>query len=338
MDKKKAIIEKIQMASSLIDAHTHVGTDPVNYRRGDFPYAQSAEDLIIRMDRWEVDAAVCFPFLYSAWYDFDAFLEGRIQHSGRTDAIAPYATENENLCREMYEAYPDCAGRLLPFMFFDPAREQAAQVAVLRDIAERWPVFGLKTATSYLQSHITELLAEGSCLLDFAAEHDLPLMIHTTVHPGDPWADVHAILKVVRARPDVRFCLAHTCRFDRAALEEADALPNCFVDFSAFNIHCQLAVQDHPAVATVEKRFPADYRDPAVALQALADAFPETMIWGTDSPYYCFMSRFRDDVGQETVIQLKCGTDEEMMQFRELPEALRRRIGRENTLLWLCGK
>lgn len=334
---RNGIIEQVRRRAHLIDVHTHVGTDPVNYRRGDFPYAQSAEDLMVRLDRWGVDAAVCFPFLYSAWFDFEPFLQGRLRHSRTAKAEAPYAQENENLCREIYEAYPDCAGRLLPFMFFDPGREQRRQVEVLRRIAGRYPVFGLKTATSYLQSHITDLLGAGSCLLDFAAEQNWPLMIHTSVMPGDPWAAVQAILNVVRARPDVRFALAHTCRFDRAALDEAARLPNCFVDFSAFNIHCQLAESNHAAVAGVQESFPANYRDPAEAMTAIAAAYPDTMLWGTDSPYYCFMSRFVNDVGETVTIQLQCGTDTEINEFKKVPESLRQRIGKENTLRYLFG-
>lgn len=335
---KKAIIERVRRDVRLIDVHTHVGADPVNYRRGDFPYAQSAEDLMVRLDRWGVDAAVCFPFLYSSWFDFEGFLQGHLTRSRTTTAEAPYADENENLCREIYEAYPDCAGRLLPFMFFDPGREQQEQVGALRRIAAQYPVFGLKTASSYLQSHITDLLEGGSCLLDLATEQNWPLMIHTSVMPGDPWAAVQAILKVVRARPDVRFCLAHTCRFDRRTLDEAAALSNCFVDFSAFNIHCQLAERNHSAVVPAADRFPADYPHHAEAMVAIAEAYPDTMMWGTDTPYYCFMSRFINDAGETITVQLRCGTDTEITEFKNIPDSLRQRIGKENTLRYLFGE
>lgn len=335
---KKGIIERLRRDAYLIDVHTHVGADPVNYLRGDFPYAQSAEDLMVRLDRWGVDAAVCFPFLYSSWFNFDEFLQGRLAKSSSTESEAPYALENENLCREIYEAYPACAGRLLPFMFFDPGRDQAEQVEVLRRIASKYPVFGLKTASSYLQSHITDLLDSGSCLLDLAAEKNWPLMIHTSVMPGDPWAAVQAILKVVRARPDVRFCLAHTCRFDRRTLDEAAKLSNCFVDFSAFNIHCQLAERNHAAVVPAAERFPADYHHHAEAMTAIAEAYPDTMMWGTDTPYYCFMSRFVNDSGETVTVRLQCGTDTEINEFKKTPEQIRQQVGKENTLRYLFGK
>lgn len=255
--KKTTIIRKLRRQALVIDVHTHVGTDPINYQRGDFPYAQSAEDLSVRMDRWGVDASVCFPFLYSSYYDMRAFSRGQVRKGRSVECPVPYAVENRRLCQEIYEAYPACARRLLPFGFFDASRDQAGQVSALRELADEYPLFGLKTASSYTQSPITDLLKKGECLVDFAAEQNIPFMIHTAVMPDDPWANVFEILKVVEARPDVRFCLAHTCRLSRRALDRAAGLPNCSVDFSAFNIHCDLVRQGSPAVANKVNRFAA---------------------------------------------------------------------------------
>ncbi|NQU39885.1 MAG: amidohydrolase family protein [Lentisphaerae bacterium] len=335
--KRTTIIRNIRRQSQLIDVHTHVGTDPANFLRGDFPYAQSAEDLVVRMDRWGVDTAVCFPFLYTSYFDMAAFNKGRMLKRRSKDPLVPYGVENARLCQEIYEAYPACAGRLLPFMFMDPSRDPAGQVEQLERLADQYPVFGLKTATSYLQSHITDLLGKGECLLDFASEHNVPFMLHTSVAPGDPWANVHTILDVVRKRQDVRFCLAHTCRFDRDALEQAAALPNCYVDYSAFHIHCDLVKMESTSVAAKPHRFPTAYRQCAKAMAAIATAYPDTMMWGTDSPYYCFMSRFTDDKGHTQISKLKCDTDAEITTFRKLPATMQRRIGYDNTIRFLFG-
>jgi len=336
MNRNEAV-EFLRDGAKRIDVHTHVGMDPANFARGDYPYAQSAEDLVVRLDRWGIDAAVCFPFLYTSYFDMDAFVAGRLVKADSRVCPAPYALENERLCDEINAAYPQCAGRLLPFAFFDPGREQAAQCDALRDLCGRYPLFGLKTATSYLRSHVTDLLGAGACLLDFAASRGLPVMIHSAVAPGDPWAAVEAILKVVRARPEVRFCIAHTCRFDRPALEAADRLPNCFVDFSAFIIHCELARRNDPAVAAAERRFPADYDRPAEVLARIAAAYPETMLWGTDSPYYCFMGRYVDDAGKTVVWRLACDTDDDTSAFRRLPPPVRQTLAHDNTMRYLFG-
>lgn len=336
--KRDNIINRVSKERCLIDVHTHVGTDPANYMRGDFPYAQSAEDLLVRMDYFGIDVSVCFPFLYTAYLDMGAFLKGKMRKSRLGVCAVPYALENELLCQEVYEAYPNCTGRLLPFAFFDPSREQAGQVSVLERLSEQYPLFGLKTATSYLQSPITDLLKKGECLLDFASQNNIPFMLHTSVAPADPWADVFSILEVVKARPDVRFCLAHTCRFNRDALEQAAELPNCFVDFSAFHIHCDLVKMKSSSAALMPDRFRAPYSKPTKAMTMIAEKYPNTMLWGTDSPYYCFMGRFTDKKGETIITHLKCDTDAEINTLKELPKNMRQRIGYDNTIRYLFGE
>ncbi len=335
--KRETVVKKIKRKNCMIDIHTHVGLDAANYIRGDYPYAQSAEDLLIRINHFGIDAAICFPFLYTQYFDFNAFLTGKLKKSRNRICDIPYALENERLCEEIYEAYPECAGRLLPFGFFDPSREQSGQVETLRELSEKYPIFGLKTATSYLQSPITDLLNKGECLLDFASEQNIPFMLHTSVAPGDPWADVFAILEVVKARPDVRFCLAHTCRFDKKALEQAAELANCFVDFSAFNIHCDLARQNSSVVASKKNRFPAPYSKPEKAMLTIAEEYPDTMLWGTDSPYYSFMGRFTNAAGKTIITRLQCDAEKEMGILKKLPENIRQRIGHDNTVCYLFG-
>ncbi|NUQ64380.1 MAG: amidohydrolase family protein [Pirellulales bacterium] len=335
---KSPMIERILAGPVLIDAHAHVGADAAAFCSGNYPYAITAEDFVLRLDLTGVDYAACFPLVYTAYFSLPDFVHNRFVRSSGDLSPIPYGLENERLCQEIFEAMPAVAERLLPFAFFDPGREPEAQVSALESLVARYPVYGLKSATSYLQSHSTELLRGGRCLLDFAARHNLPVTLHTAVIPGDPWANVFEILKVVRARPDVRFALAHTCRFDRRALDEADSLANCFVDFSAFHIHCKLAQQNHAAVASGPDRFPADYTRHAAAMQAIAEAYPETMLWGSDTPGHQFIGRFVDDRGEEHWMHLTCERRRETDEFRQLPDALRDRIGYRNTVRYLFGQ
>lgn len=334
---KREIVAGIRKRPALIDAHTHVGVDPASYLTGAFPYCMSVEDQALRMRMVQVDYAVTFPFIYSEYFSLGAFRKGTFRRDPNSSSPFPYRHENENLMREVYEAFPQYAGTLLTFASFDPGRRQAEQAAFLGDLAGRYPLFGLKTATSYLQSFITDLLKRGACLVDLAAARDIPMTIHSAVMPGDPWANVFDVLRVVKERPDVRFAIAHTCRFDRRALEMAAELGNCFVDFSAFHIHCELARKDHPAVAAKKRRFPADYRDHAAAMHKIAEAYPDTMIWGTDTPAHYFMGRFINDEGQTLWIDLRCGPETETAQLRKIPLHVRRRITYGNTLRYLFG-
>ena len=338
MMTRQQIARGICHSNGMIDAHAHLGADMALFYNGDFPYAISAEDHGVRMTQSCIEFVLCFPFIYTAYFQLAAFRRGRFRRDPYSRCSAPYEFENLRLCQEIYKAFPEYSGRLLPFGFFDPARRPAEQVTCLRRLAGRYPIFGLKTATSYLQSHITALLGKGACLLDLAAELDIPVTIHSSVLPGDPWANVFEIIKVVKARPDVRFAIAHTCRFDKRALDAAAALPNCFVDFSAFHIHCILAKQNHHAVAAKPNRFPADYRCHAAAMQRIAEEYPTTMMWGSDTPAHVWKSRFRNDRGQEVWMDLSCGSMTEVEELHKLPRSLQKQICHDNTVRFLFGE
>lgn len=334
---RRRMITRIRKQLAVIDAHAHAGASSGAYYAGEFPYCMSAENLTLRMEMTGIDFSVCFPFLYTEYFSLPAYREGKLRRNPRSSSPFPYKFENETLCREIYEAFPRCAERLMPFAFFDPGRRQREQAEFLDELAERYPLFGIKTATSYLHSFVTDLLRAGEPLLDFAARRDVPVTLHSAVSPGDPWGDVFEILKVVRARPEVRFAVAHTCRFDRRALEAAAELDNCFVDFAAFHIHCRLARENRASVAAKRHRFPADYRDHAGAMQKIAEAYPDTVIWGTDTPFDHWMGRFVDDRGEENWTRLPCEPKTEAAEFRKIAAPVRRRIAYENTLRFLFG-
>ena len=46
---QNAILNRLCRDAKLIDAHTHVGIDPVHYVRGDFPYGITGEDMALRL-------------------------------------------------------------------------------------------------------------------------------------------------------------------------------------------------------------------------------------------------------------------------------------------------
>lgn len=321
---------------AVIDVHTHVGISPDGYACGSHPYCLGVEDMLIRMEALDIDHSVVFP-LSSFHYDIRSVMDGKVKCSSRI-ASFPYEIANRNLFREIFDLFADKADRFLPFCMFDPSRKQDRQVALFEELAETYPVYGLKTVTSYNQAWVTDLLKKaGRPILDFAAERDIPVLFHSSVFPGDPWANVFDILRIVEARPDIRFCIAHTARFDREALDAADALENCMVDLSAFHIHCQLAERDFPAVASPERRFDVDYAKPRKAMAAFAEAYPDTICWGTDTPAYSFVSTWTDENGESHDFRLLCEWNTEAEALRSLPKDVIRRIANTNTRKLLFG-
>lgn len=323
--------------TGLIDAHTHLGVDLSLYTSGHYPYAATAEDHSVRLAHTGISFACCFPWAYSLYYTLAPYNNGIVRRAPRSLSPYPYAFENERLCQEIYHAFPEYAGKLLPFPFFDPQRRVTQQVAGLRNLAARYPLFGLKTATSYIRSPVKALLRQGAPLLDFAAELNLPVTFHSSIISGDEWANVFDIIDVIRARPDVRFAIAHTCRFNHKALDLAATLPNCFVDLSALHIHCDLAAQNNPTTALPPHRFPSDYTHPDTVLHNLTQHYSHNLIWGSDTPAHIWKSRWRDANGHETWLNLTCTPTAEADTLRSLPPPMRDTIARANTLRFLFG-
>lgn len=286
----------------LIDCHNHVGASP-RFTLADFPYAQDLPTLVKEGDRHGITHWIVFPFSLNLTFNVSALRRGEFTTEGGEEKV-PYAFENRRVRMETYTFFPEYSDRILPFASVDPSRCQESQVEELTKLHAERPIHGLKIQATTLRSYVSDLTKKGRVLLDFAAANDLPFIIHSSVAANDPWSPAEEILKVVRATPGVRFCLAHSCRFDRHYLDEIAELPNAWFDISAHGIHCIAAAGNLPIIAARERRFDSDYTNPARVLKDLADAYPRKLLWGTDSPFYSFItdrvslkSSYADEVG-----------------------------------------
>lgn len=267
----------------IIDCHNHIGADDRFYRSGAHPYAQDLPTLHSVGGACGISNWIAFPFVsYLGQPDTDlpAPPEG---------LEAPYAWENLRLARELREQYPELGRDCLQFAMIDPSRCTDGQVRALRDLRERYPIAGFKIQATIIASPITALGNTGACFLDLASEWDVPVLIHTSVAEDDPWSQAGDIASIAASRPDVRFCLAHSCRFDRPVLDRVAELANAWFDCSAHLIHCLSVLHDLPNIARADRRFPGDYRDPVQILASLAETYPGKMLWGSDSPYYSWV-------------------------------------------------
>jgi predicted TIM-barrel fold metal-dependent hydrolase len=314
----------------IIDVHNHVGADLMFYLRGDFPYAQhlvamTSEGRALGVDRW-----VVFPFVTPVSFRIEALKRGEIVFDGTGLEQVPYAFENRRLLKEIYELFPDEGKHCLPLVMLDPMRAQAAQIKELRRLRGEYRFHGLKLQTTIIQSFIKTLGTDGRGFVELAAEWDIPFLIHSSVGPDDPWAQARDILDVAEKFPHVRFCLAHSCRYDRECLDRVNALPNTWFDCSAHCIHCGGAVADMPYIAARERRFDTDYANPARVIADLAAAYPTKFLWGSDSPYYSYVAM----LGSKRLALISTYAKEVAALKANKPEVVDR-IANRNIRAWL---
>ena len=310
-----------------IDCHTHIGIETFFYLKRGFPYALDLLGLMRQAAGTGIDRWIVFPFTSYIGLDLLEMQAGRIVFSGALDSV-PFRFENRRLLEEVYRQHPENAGQVMPFLIADPARLPEEQVLEWQALPKEFKVFGIKIQATVIQSPVIGLLTQAACMLDYAEEHDLPFLIHTSIDPADKWSQCADILRVVESRPKIRFLLAHSCRFDHASLRRVAELPNAWFDCSAHVIHCQCAVKNFPAVAPPGARFPADYSSPESVMRDLAEAFPDKFVWGSDAPFYSY----RDET-----LQLISTYEREVECLDSLPPELVKKISHLNTSTWLQG-
>lgn len=186
------------------------------------------------------------------------------------------------------------------------------------------------------QSCAIDLHRKGQAILDFAEERDLPFLFHATTWPDCKYSQASDILRIAEARPRVRFCLAHGLLFHRRMLERADAMPNVWVDTAAMKIQVELVRSDAGRTLPVSELIDTDLTDHRTVMRDICSMFPQTIIWGTDSPYYAFMCRRRQGRrGEFKDFALKGTYEDEIAALDTLPQALRERVCNVSTFDFL---
>lgn len=313
----------------IIDCHNHVGVDLLFYLRGEFPYAQQFSAMISEGRALGVDRWIVFPMVSNLALNFEKLREAKIEFPGGFERV-PYAFENRRMLQEIYELFPDLGKATIPFVMLDPMRETEAQVKELWRLRGDYKFYGLKIQSTIIQSDIKSLARQGRGFLELAEQWDIPFLIHSSVNPGDTWAQARDILWLAENNPGVRFCLAHSCRFDKECLDRVNELPNAWFDCSAHCIHCDCVLQNLDVVAPKERRFDSDYTNPAQVIADLAAAYPNKFMWGSDSPFYSYVGRFGNEV-----LSLTSSYAKEVTALKAQPLDVIHRIAEKNTLDFL---
>ncbi|NOY75579.1 MAG: hypothetical protein GXP32_07280 [Kiritimatiellaeota bacterium] len=99
--------------------------------------------------------------------------------------------------------------------------------------------------------------------------------------------------------------------------------------------HTHIGISFNNYVATGDDGFQADYADPASVLAELAETYPGTIIWGTDTPYHYFAQKFLDQDGNLQDCRLMAPYDAEIKILRAIPKNAANEIAYENILKYL---
>jgi len=305
------------------DVHTHVGLDLGFFLRGWRPYAAWARDLVEHMDAHGIDRAVCFPFTFPSAFNAVAFAD-----QGRVELLpgrVPFDRENDMLIREI-----DALGfrnRLHPLAMIDPSRCVNEQLRNLDRLAG--PISGLKLQSTIIESPVRNLLTTGRGLLEFAADRQLPVLLHATIWEQAPHAQVDDCLAVAEAFPSIRFDLAHSLAFHAGHLRRASQMPNVWVDCAALLAQCRLVRDGSPIVAAPADRLDADYARPAQVLEAIHAILGDHYLWGSDNPYMSWC----DDH-----LRLLYSYADEAAVLKMLPERVRADMCSTGPEAWLFGR
>jgi hypothetical protein len=321
-----------------IDAHAHVGISVKGYACLEFPYCQSLEGLAYRQAANDVDASVVFPLGPDLFFDLHELVQRGVAVPAEEPLSAvPYGRANEMVLNEVYLYCPELRDRFLPFVCVDPGREVAGQIELLRRLEQQFPIYGIKVSPVLCQSPITSLLEAGAAFTDFARARDLPFLFHTTLDPREGYSHADSAFEVIEANPDLRVCLAHCIGFGQSHLERADDMDNVWVDTAAMKIQVQLAAEGSPLMASDGERVPADYDDHRDVMRCLVERFPDTFIWGSDSPAYAYICRRQQGEGVVEEFRLKATYEDEVAALLSLNTSAQRRAANTNTIRWLFG-
>ncbi|MBN2291200.1 MAG: amidohydrolase family protein [Pirellulales bacterium] len=333
-------ITPADLADKTIDCHTHLGISAKAVACGEYPYGQSIEGLYYRMHSGGVDTALVFPCDPELYFDLAALVEGRMEPAKHSFSPAPYVAENRNLMNEVFRFCPEYKDRFIPFVSVDPGRMVYEQVDALQKLEEDFPIYGIKVVPVSCQTPITELLRKGRVFLDFARERNIPFLFHTTVDPQETYSHARMAFEVIDSAPELRFCLAHCVGFHRGYLDRAAAADNIWVDTSAMAIQVQAVLKYPGFMATGDDLFAADYTDHTSVMRSLVEAYLDTILWGSDSPFYSYISRRKQGEAADAFMDfdLKASYEDEKAALDALSPELKKAVSNTNTIRFLFGK
>ncbi|MDK1031891.1 MAG: amidohydrolase family protein [Planctomycetia bacterium] len=327
------------LAGKTIDVHSHAGVSLKAYGLMEYPYAQTVEGLYYQQKSGGVDVNVVFPLTCDLYFELGALMRGDMVPAAEPISAAPFAIENRTIMSSVFNRCPELSERFLPFVSIDPGRAIPEQLKELEKLGEEFPIYGIKVNATLCQSRAIELLGQGGALLDFAEEQNLPMLFHATTFPDDQYSQASDVFRIAESRPALRICIAHCLLFHRASLDRAASMPNVWVDTAAIKIQVELVGTDAGRTMPVSELIEGDYSDHTGMMLRVCERFPETIVWGSDSPCYSYICDRKQGAGGEVKeFRLKGTYEDEIAALNCLPPHLKEKVSSLNTLDFIFGR
>ncbi len=285
------LVVPASLAGQLIDTHTHCGgMDLSNFYKGRYPSNQDILDLDEKRRRAGVDFQIVFPMPTSLYYNIPYYWKHRtFLPSGYCEY--PFQLENHYLLTQIEHF---SLRKMLPFLAFSLQDKIAQQEGDILQLAEEYPIYGLKYHTKVDQKS-ADMLDMESGFVSIAEQLNIPIVFHTE---QKGCSSAMGVLELAARHPKVRFCAAHFGGFSAEFFKELEgySLDNVYLDT------CPLL----PRCADLNRHRPPDlldldYGNPQLVLAYFIERYPNRMLWGTDSPWtnYCLLGHSQQTVTQE---------------------------------------
>jgi len=323
---------------ALIDVHTHVGVDPKLYLGHSLPFCRSLDVSHAEAVGVGITHSVCFPWVTSLYYDLQELAKsGNVVLSGNGIGDAPYHFENEQMLRQLYETFPDFVPQFVPFVIVDTMRETTKQVDILTRLLDKYPFYGIKVHPRDAQAPVMTLDTEGAPILNFAREHDFPILIHGAATDIDPLSQVTDIMELATRHPDLRWCAAHFCSFNEGLFDRVDKMDNVWVDSAAMSIGCDTVMAGMNIYETGPAKIDADYSKPEDVFRALAERFPDSFMFGTDNPAHSWIDTTTYASGEVVHYDLRSSMEREKSMLSLLSGEILEKVSYRNALKFIEG-
>ena len=218
-------------------------------------------------------------------------MEGEMTPAERPLSDVPYGSRIGCSCKRCSVCCPEHRRRFLPFVSVDPGRKSTTQIAALEELEAEFPIYGIKILSGLLPDRASRAARRWAALFWSSPGGAICRSCFTRRSIRGRLFARPLAFEVIEAAPDLRFCLAHCIAFHRGYLDRAAAMGNVWVDTAAMKIQVAVAASGSPVMAAGSDRFDADYCDYRRVFAALAEAYPEMILWGTDSPCYSYVAR-----------------------------------------------